>query len=143
MPEVFIRTPYNYDTDEVSVETGLSCPEPTLTKQEFAEQCDPNFVIQQHLRGIDIPASALQPFYGDFTGVPDYHTALNIVTEAKASFDALDARIRSRFDNDPGKFLAFVNDPANEQSLIEMGFALPRESEPSPTPAPQPSGGGE
>ena len=32
MPEVFIRTPYNYDTDEVSVETGLSCPEPTLTK---------------------------------------------------------------------------------------------------------------
>jgi len=141
MKNIFIRNPYNYDAERASLETGLLCPEPTLTKQEFTESCDPNYVIERHLMGIDVPASARQPFYGDFTGVPDYHTALNLVTEANNAFNSLDARIRTRFNNDPGEFLEFVNNPANENALIEMGFALPRET--PPTPAPQPSGGGE
>jgi len=35
-----------------------------------------------------------------------------------------------RFENDPAKFLEFVNDPKNDEDLIKMGLA----TKPSTTP---------
>lgn len=112
--------------------------EPTRTKQEFTEQCDPNYIVDRVLRGKDITLSA-NPIYGDFTNTPaSYHEALNIVTQAKQSFMQLDAHTRAKFENDPGVFFEFVNNPENAQALIDMGLAIARPSE-SPAPAPAPA----
>lgn len=122
----FLRTPYNYDTNVVSDETGLFCPEPSLTKQEFTQQCDPNYILDRFASGQDIEFNTKTPRYGDFTGVPvSYHEALNFIKNAEQAFMELEAPLRAKFQNDPAQFLAFVEDPANAEQLIELGLATP------------------
>ena len=41
---------------------------------------------------------------------------------AQDMFESLPADIRTKFGNDPGRFLDFVEDPQNEEELIELGL---------------------
>ena len=120
--EVFLRTPYNYDTDAASNESGLACEEPSLAQQHFKEECDINVILQKfNITGL-LPQSPLSPRYGDFTGISDYHTALNRVFAAQDEFEALPAQIRARFDNDPAKLIEFLEDENNRPEAEELGL---------------------
>jgi phage internal scaffolding protein len=120
--EMFLRTPYNYDTDAASNESGLACEEPSLAQQHFKEECDINVILQKfNITGL-LPQSPLSPRYGDFTGISDYHTALNRVFAAQDEFEALPAQIRARFDNDPAKLIEFLEDENNRPEAEELGL---------------------
>lgn len=123
---MFIRTPYNYDTDEVSNETGLVCPEPTMAQQQFRDEADINTIMERFGRTGEIVAPVRLPQYGDFTGVSDYQTALNAVIEAQASFDSLPANLRARFQNDPAEFVEFCLDDKNRDEAVRLGLVQPR-----------------
>lgn len=119
---IFLRTPYNYDTDAASNESGLACEEPTLAQQHFKEECDINTILQKFsITGI-LPEAPLSPRYGDFSGISDYHTALNRVIAAQDEFEALPAQIRARFDNDPAKLIEFLDNDANRPEAEELGL---------------------
>lgn len=120
--EVFLRTPYNYDTDAASNESGLACEEPSLAQQHFKDECDINNILRQfNITGL-LPESPLSPRYGDFSGISDYHTALNRVIAAQDEFEALPAQIRARFDNDPAKLIEFLDNEANRPVAEELGL---------------------
>lgn len=100
--------------------------EPSLTKQEFADECDINTIMARFAKtGEILHVSQSSPRYGDFSSVPDYQTALHIVQDAEASFASLPSKIRDRFHNDPAEFLDFVSDPKNEAELTELGILSP------------------
>jgi len=65
------------------------------------------------------------PVYGDFSSVPNYQEALNIVRIAQEQFNGLDASVRNRFDNDPAKFLDFATNPENVEQMAKMGLLKP------------------
>ena len=107
---MFIRTPYNYDMDAASVESGVSCPlDEDMTQQQFKAECDINEIVRRFGLGQKMPESLRLPQYGDFTEVMDYHTACNAIAEAGEAFDSLPSALRERFSNDPGKFVDFVS----------------------------------
>jgi phage internal scaffolding protein len=119
---LFLRTPYNYDTDAASNESGLACEEPTLAQQHHKDECDINYILQKfNVTGL-LPSVPLSPRYGDFTGIGDYHTALNRVIAAQGEFDALPAQIRARFDNDPSKLIEFLENEKNRPEAEELGL---------------------
>lgn len=119
---VFLRTPYNYDRDAASNESGLACEEPSLAQQHFKEECDINTILQKFsVTGI-LPEAPLSPRYGDFSGIGDYHTALNRVIAAQEEFEGLPAQIRARFDNDPAKLIEFLDDEANRPEAETLGL---------------------
>ncbi len=119
---LFLRTPYNYDTDAASNESGLACEEPSLAQQHFKDECDINTILERfNITGM-LPQSPLSPRYGDFTGIGDYHTALNRVIAAQDEFEALPAQIRARFDNDPSKLIEFLQDETNRPEAEELGL---------------------
>jgi len=119
---IFLRTPYNYDTDAASNESGLACEEPTLAQQHYKEECDINTILQKFsITGI-LPEAPLSPRYGDFTGIGDYHTALNRVIAAQEEFEALPAQIRARFDNDPAQLIEFLQNDKNRLEAEELGL---------------------
>jgi len=119
---LFLRTPYNYDTDAASNESGLACEEPSLAQQHFKEECDINTILERfNITGM-LPQSPLSPRYGDFSGIGDYHTALNRVIAAQDEFDGLPAQIRARFDNDPAKLIEFLNDEVNRPEAEKLGI---------------------
>lgn len=118
----FLRTPYNYDTMAVSNETGLQCTEDTLAQQHFKDECDINNIMERFGLTGDLPANPLPPQYGDFSGVLDYHSALNAVLAAQDSFNELPANLRARFENDPNNLIRFLDDPNNRKEAQEMGL---------------------
>jgi len=118
----FLRTPYNYDGDKISDETGLSCPEPTLAQQNFKDECDINYIVRQFGLTGELPAQPLSPQYGDFTGVLDYHSAVNAVLAAQDDFMELPAQLRSRFNNDPAELIDFLALDENREEAIKLGL---------------------
>lgn len=112
-----------------TVPTGKS-----RTHQSFKAECDINNLMRRYEKtGILDHVNHVQGRYGDFTVVPDYQTALNRVSQANEMFMMLPARIRAEFQNDPGKFLAFAEDPENEPAMRELGL-LPSKKPDSPNP---------
>jgi phage internal scaffolding protein len=131
----FLRTPYNYDVDKVSDETGLVCPEPTLAQQNFKDETDINYIVRQFGITGELPGKPLNPQYGDFTGVLDYHSAVNAVLAAQDDFMELPAQMRSRFNNDPAQLIDFLGKEENREEAIKLGLVAAKPiSEPSETP---------
>lgn len=121
----FFRTPYNYDRDAASDDSGLLCEDPSLAQQSMKDECDINNILARWVQTGELAGNPRTPSYGDFTGIGDYHTALNTVIAAQESFMALDAKLRARFHNDPGEFLDFVSNPDNLDEMRELGLAEP------------------
>jgi len=119
---VFLRTPYNYDKDAASNESGLHCEDASLAQQHYKEECDINTILEKfNITGL-LPESPLSPRYGDFTGIGDYHTAMNRVFAAQDEFEALPAQIRARFGNDPAQLIEFLENSDNRPEAEELGL---------------------
>lgn len=124
---------------------GTVFPEgPTLTRQEFAEDCDIN-VLMKRYENQDIGAimrRAQEPVYADFAEMPqDLMGFMNFMREAENAFMTLPATVRREFDNDAAAFVDFAGDPANLDQMRSWGLAPPA---PAPAPAvvaPQPGAG--
>lgn len=134
--KVFLRTAYNYDMDEVSKETGLACLDPSMAQQQFLEESDINTIVDRFQLNGEMPASPIVPQYGDYTGVSDFQSAMNAVLDAQANFMQLPAKVRSRFDNDPQKFLEFCADEANSDEARVLGLLKPKVDAPVEPPKP-------
>jgi len=130
----FLRTPYNYDVDKVSDETGLVCSDPSLAQQNFKDESDINYIVRQFGLTGELPGQAISPQYGDFTGVLDYHSAVNAVLAAQDEFMDLPAQMRARFDNDPAKLIDFLGNQENRDEAIKLGLIAKPISVPTETP---------
>ncbi len=118
----FVRNPYNYDMALVSQETGLECKDPSLAQQHMRDECDINIIVERFGVTGQLPQAPIEPSYGDFSGVTDYHTALNKIRQAEAEFMALPAKLRARFDHDPNALLNFLENETNRDEAIQLGL---------------------
>jgi phage internal scaffolding protein len=119
---VFVRNPYNYDMDKVSDETGLECKDPSLAQQHMKDECDINVIVERFGVTGELPSAPVSPQFGDFSGVSDYHSALNAIRASEEAFMALPAKIRARFDHDPNALLQFLQDEQNRDEAIQIGL---------------------
>ncbi len=119
---VFVRNPYNYDMQKVSDETGLKCLDPSLAQQHMKDECDINVIVERFGVTGELPVAPLEPTYGDFSGVSDYHSAMNAIRASEEAFMALPAKIRARFDHDPNALLQFLQDESNRDEAIQIGL---------------------
>ena len=116
------------------MKTSIKFTQPSRTRQSEKNECNINNIMAKYEDTGQITHIQNNPGqYGDFSEVPDYHSALNQIKRAQDTFDALPSQIRKRFDNDPGAFVEFVDNPKNNQELINMGLktAPPGPTEPA------------
>lgn len=113
----------NIFSDQVHVK--VNCKKPGRTKPEFKESCDINHILSRYVNTGQIPIHQKPPLYGDFSEVKDYRESLNLLIEAENNFNDLPSKIRKRFDNDPAKFLEFMDNPDNEAEMRELGILPP------------------
>lgn len=117
---VVIRRPR---VDDVNFVKGSS-----RTKQAFKDECDINRIMRKYQKTGLISHIREGGRWGeDVSNAQDFQTSLNIVIAAQAAFAALPSDIRNKFGNDPKKLLAFIDDPKNEQELVTLGLARPKE----------------
>lgn len=106
----------------------LFCKDASLTQQCFKDECDINNIMARWVKdGLTTHVNRYQGRYEDVSTAEDYHTSLNRVIAAQEAFESLPATIRSKFENDTGKFLEFVGDPTNKDAMAELGL-LPTEN---------------
>lgn len=123
---MFLRTPYNYDTMEASDASALTCDDPSLAQQHMKEESDINTIVRRFGLTGELPSGVRMPQYGDFTGVTDYHSALNAVIAAQDSFAQLPADIRTRFGNDAAAFVDFCMNEENRAEAEKLGLVVPK-----------------
>lgn len=123
----------SFDRKRVSSDCGGE----SRTKPSFAAECEINNILAKYNRtGLLDHANRYQGQYGDFCVNTDYHAACNAVIEAQDMFMSMPAKIRSKFDNDPGQFLEFAQDPNNAEALIDLGLATRVSASPEPSESP-------
>lgn len=102
-------------------------PEKGRTKQSFREECDINFIMKRYTRTGRLPELIrTDGKYGDYSNAGDFREAQDIICHAKEQFSALSSRQRERFNNDPARFLDFMNDRSNEDEARKLGFLKPK-----------------
>lgn len=134
---IILRTPYNYDREQASLETGLECLDKSLTQQNSKDDADINIIMERFGHTGVLPQGARLPSYGDFDGVTDYHSAMNAIKAAEGAFLALPATIRDRFENDPQQLIAFMDDESNRPEAEKLGLV---EAQPDVTSVPPKDG---
>ncbi len=118
----FVRNPYNYDKDEASISDALFCEDPSLAQQHMKDECDINVIIERFGVTGQLPQTPVSPSYGDFSGVTDYHSALNQLNATMEDFMALPAQLRVRFGHDPVQLLEFLENDQNRDEAIQLGL---------------------
>ena len=71
------------------------------------------------------------PEYG-FASSDTFNDSMQIVAKANSMFEDLPSQIRTKFENDPAKFLDFVQDEKNQEEMQEMGLAIKQTTNATP-----------
>lgn len=94
--------------------------------QDGAHELEPSYIMKKYQTTGQLPQMiGADPTYGDFSQPLDYISAHQILEKANEQFGALDAHVRSRFENDPAQFLAFATDERNKEEMRKMGLTKP------------------
>lgn len=97
-------------------------PGKSLTQKHFAAATDINNIVKQYAKTRQLPVTGEAPIYGDISRLPSYHDSLNFVFDVQRAFASLPARLRGRFQNDPGQLVRFVDNPANREECQRLGL---------------------
>ena len=98
---------------------AFECVGPSCTKQAFADECDINQIMLRFQRtGVISHVNTRTGEFMDVSNVLDYREALESVRKAEELFMGLPAKVRGRFDNDAGAYLAFLQDPKNQTEEV-------------------------
>lgn len=126
--------PFNYDADAASLECGLTCLDPSMTKQSFADEVDINTIVRRFNLTGQLPENVRMPTYTDFEDVFDFKSAMDAVAAAGEAFDEMPAEVRARFHNSPAEFVDFCSDVANRPEAEKLGLVLPASKVVAPAP---------
>ena len=91
---------------------GIKFTEPSATLQSFKDDADINCIIARYentgvLVDPAVPVSRT-PEFGDYSDMPTYQEAQNVLVAANNAFYSLSSKIRERFGNDPASYFQFV-----------------------------------
>lgn len=118
----FVRSPYNYDRDQASQESGIETGTANGAKQSFKDECDINTIVERFGLGHELPQNSRVPEYGDFSNITTFQEAMNATAAVREEFDKLPANIRSKFGNDPALYVDFCLDENNREELRKLGL---------------------
>lgn len=120
-----IRSPFDYDGDMVSEETGLECKDVTLTQQSGKEEADINTLVKRFGLTGELPQNVRMPMEEEFVGAMTFRESMNVIREAEVAFMEMPAHVRERFNHDPGNLVAFVSVPENHDEARKLGLVVP------------------
>ena len=122
-----------YKHGGLDCQAAIEAGEPVLTEQSHKDEVDINKIIKRH--GMDlIRKTAMlqsQDFQFDDVSGNDFQEAMQIITKAQQTFDNMPSALRQQFNNSPAEYLDFVQNPENNDRMVEMGLA-------QRTPIPEP-----
>lgn len=119
-----------------TLRVATSNPDPSLTQQQFKEECDINTIMNKYIKTGEFRAlTGRGGVYADFSEIKDLQSMLDTVRLAQDAFASLPAQVRQRFANDPAQLLAFIQDTNNRDEAIKLGLIDRPTTEPNDEPS--------
>lgn len=110
---------------------GFSSDEPSLTQQQFKDECDINVLYARYQQtGVFYPpfdghpTNSAAPVFGDFSS-DDYGDMMayqNSLVRVREAFEQLPLAVRERFNYNPINMVEFLSDPANTAEAQKLGL---------------------
>lgn len=88
------------------------------TDQSFKDECDVNFIMERARRGIEPRTNPARPQFGDFSNVPTFQEAFEIVRQAGEEFKKLPAALRRELEDNPANLESITEDMARRYNLL-------------------------
>lgn len=119
----------------------VRCDPSKAARQSEKEQTDINRIVQRFDRdGVLSHLNERVATFQDVTNLSGgYREALHQVRAADEFFAQLPAKVRERFENNPGAFLDALVDPGRRTELEELGVLEKEKAGGAPTPPPAPT----
>lgn len=125
--------------EHINPETGEVTSPKRRVKQSFRDECDINNILKTYKKsGIIQHVSAHAARFENLPDNIEFQEALEITRKAQVGFAALPSKVRTRFENDPAQFLAFMSNPDSLDEMRDLGLARPKTAPPAPEIAPLP-----
>jgi len=108
----------------------------SLVEGHHKNEVDINQIMHKYRVTGFLESNAGEANYGDFTDATDFHNMKNRIIDAENDFARLPSDLRTRFNNDPGQLLSFLDDPQNLSEAQELGLCPKpiRDTPPASTP---------
>lgn len=128
---VKFRNVYSAREESRDDKKAIVFTENSLTDQNFKEETDVNMILAKYkvtrnlaVLGLGADGQPLgNPKYGDdYADIGTYQECLEVVTQAEEQFMQLPGSIRKEFGNTPEGMLKWLQDPANYERGVELGF---------------------
>lgn len=98
---------------------------PSRTSQQWKDSCDVNKIMEKYKKtgSITHVRNRVEGVYADLTQLPvSYQEALDTIKTAEKAFEAIPAKVRQEFDNNPSKLISFLADKKNLDKAAELGL---------------------
>jgi len=122
-----------YDWKDVSDENTVDTGTETYVQQQFQEEVDINTIVRRFGITGALPFGPGSAMYGDFTGITDFESAMELVKSTQERFMALPAELREKFGNNPGKLVKFAQE-SSEEEFLNTFAARTEPAKPAPEP---------
>lgn len=101
----------------------------SMTDQSFKKECDINNIVAKFKKTRDPSLlKQRQGVYADVSEYGDLSDAYMKVQNAEEAFATVPAALRAKLDNDPVKFIQYMNDPNNIEEAVQYGIMSRKES---------------
>lgn len=93
------------------------------TQQHLKDSVDVNKIVDTYMKtGVWQHVQDRTPMYGDFSAFDDLQSAMTLVRNVEAEFNALPAVVRKAAQNDPAVFFEMLTSPEGCWALQEAGL---------------------
>lgn len=121
MPKFY--TSYNRPPRVASGAGGAS-----MTQQQFAQECDINYIVKRAQRTGVIPVVSTQEMIFGTLDEDTFKQRMDKMAEIKSYFDGLPAEIRLHYQNSVNEFIAAMNTEEGIEEGRKLGIIAPASS---------------
>lgn len=95
----------------------------SLTQQQFAQECDINYIVRRAQRTGVVPIVPKELVFGVDDGM-SFQDRMNNLSAVKEYFMSLPSEMRMKWSNDVAAFCAWMSDEANMGEAVKLGLVV-------------------
>lgn len=102
-----------------------------MTEQKHKDDTDINVLLSRFDRRHALEFRSDNVGHFGFADAVTFQDAMYIVAKGNSMFEEMPSHLRQKFENNPAKFLSFVQNPENAEKMVKLGLARTPEDIPS------------
>lgn len=107
----------------------VDCSKGGKTIQSFAEELDVTKIVSRYLATGERPQAPHTAVWGGTMPSEEFQERAETVAQVEQWFEAQPSATRSRFDNDPAKALAYLEQERNQEEAEQLGLVHQKQNE--------------